>query len=577
MVVIALVIIAAGRLRHVAGGHRLPADRGPRLSAGRRAASGRRFARPHPGHDERRRSDRPPDPRASTRSSPSPASPRSTTMPPSPMPASPTSSSRTGAARGRSEDLAALYPAVSRALSAVEDGRVLVLPPPPIQGIGNAGGFTMQIELRDGSFDLAKLQGSVNAVIAAAETQSGLQRVSTSFRANVPQYQVTVDREKVEALGLTTDAVFQSLASYMGSSYVNQFNKFGRVFQVYVQGDSQFRLTPDAIQSLTVRNANGGMIPIGTVLTVTPSVGPSLISLYNLYPTASIVGVPAADFSSGEAMALMEQIANHTLPRGTGFELDGALLPGAAGRQPDLLGASRLAMLLVYLVLAGQYESWLAPVAVLLAIAAVAGRPGLGDDRAARRQQPLRPDRPGAARRAFGQERDPDRRGGARTARRGPADHGRRARGGPRPLPADPDDVLRLHPRRAAAGVRDRRRRQRAQVDRHHRRSAACSPRPAWRCCSCPPSSSSSSASRSGLAAASSRWRWPPAPDSETRNKMPSTVVAADADRHSLFAMCHGIGEQVAEQLSGSPVIAAHVVALAALRQPALMCLKPSR
>ena len=204
------------------------------------------------------------------------------------------------AARGRSEDLAALYPAVSRALSAVEDGRVLVLPPPPIQGIGNAGGFSMQIELRDGSFDLAKLQGSVNAVIAAAETQSGLQRVSTSFRADVPQYQVTVDRAKAEALGLTTDAVFQSLASYMGSSYVNQFNKFGRVFQVYVQGDSQFRLTPDAIQSLTVtqrqwqhdpdRHGADGYARVS---------GRRCISLYNLYPDRLDRRRAGASFTSG--------------------------------------------------------------------------------------------------------------------------------------------------------------------------------------------------------------------------------------------------------------------------------------
>ena len=124
---------------------------------------------------------------------------------------------------------------------------MLVLPPPPIQGIGNAAGFTMQIELRDGSFDLAKLQGSVNAVVQAAETQSGIQRISAPFRANVPQYRVEVDREKVQALQLTTDQVFSTLASYLGSTYVNQFNKFGRVFQVYVQGDSQFRLTPEAV------------------------------------------------------------------------------------------------------------------------------------------------------------------------------------------------------------------------------------------------------------------------------------------------------------------------------------------
>src|SRR5690606_38439885 len=140
--------------------------------------------------------------------------------------------------RGKGEDLASLYAKLNASLSGLEDGVALVLPPPPIQGIGNASGFTMQIELRDGSFDLSKLQGAVNAVVEKAKTQSGIQRVQTSFRANVPQYRVEIERDKVQNLGLTTDQVFQTLAGYLGSSYVSQFNKFGRVFQVYVQGDA---------------------------------------------------------------------------------------------------------------------------------------------------------------------------------------------------------------------------------------------------------------------------------------------------------------------------------------------------
>jgi HAE1 family hydrophobic/amphiphilic exporter-1 len=268
--------------------------------------------------------------------------------------------------RGEGEDLLSLYTALSRSLSDLKDGQVLVLPPPPIQGIGNAAGFTMQIELRDGSFDFAKLQGTVNAMVQTAETQSGLQRVSAPFRANVPQYKVEIDREKVQTLGLTTDQVFQTLAGYFGSSYVSQFNKFGRVFQIYVQGDAEFRLTPEDISRLTARNLNGDMIPLGTVLTITPSVGPSLISLYNLYPSASIVGVQAAGFSSGDAISLMEQVAADTLPPGTGFDWTGlSFQEKLVANQIYLVFA--LALLLVYLVLAGQYESWLAPVTVLLA------------------------------------------------------------------------------------------------------------------------------------------------------------------------------------------------------------------
>lgn len=268
--------------------------------------------------------------------------------------------------RGKGEDLASLYATLNKSLSGMADGTVLVLPPPPIQGIGNAAGFTMQVELRDGSFDLAKLQGAASALTRAAETQSGIQRVSATFRSNVPQYKVEFDREKVQTLGLTTDQVFQTLAGYLGSTYVSQFNKFGRVFQIYVQGDAQFRLSPEDIGRLTVRNQSGDMIPLSTVLTVTPSVGPSLISLYNLYPTASILGVQAQGFSSGDAIKLMEAAAADTLPPGTGYDWT------ALSFQEKLVGGQiylvfGMALLLVYLVLAGQYESWLAPISILLA------------------------------------------------------------------------------------------------------------------------------------------------------------------------------------------------------------------
>ncbi|TIN05960.1 multidrug efflux RND transporter permease subunit [Mesorhizobium sp.] len=268
--------------------------------------------------------------------------------------------------RGKGEDLASLYATLNKNLSDMGDGTVLVLPPPPIQGIGNAAGFTMQVELRDGSFDLAKLQGAVEAITRTAQTQSGIQRVAAPFRANVPQYTVELDREKVQTLGLTTDQVFQTLAGYLGSTYVSQFNKFGRVFQIYVQGDAQFRLTPENIGRLSVRNQSGDMIPLGTLLTITPSVGPSLISLYNLYPSASIIGVQAQGFSSGDAIKLMEGVAADTLPPGTGYDWTALSFQEKLVRRQIYL-VFGLGLLLVYLVLAGQYESWLAPISILLA------------------------------------------------------------------------------------------------------------------------------------------------------------------------------------------------------------------
>ena len=268
---------------------------------------------------------------------------------------------------GSGADLRSVYANLQGALDKLQDGVALVLIPPPIQGIGNASGFTMQVELRDGSFDYAKLQTITQTIVRDGNTQTGLQRLNSTFRAAVPQVRVVVDRVKAETLNVAVGDVFNVLAGYIGSSYVNQFNKFGRTFQVYVQADSKFRLLPGSIENLYVRSQDNKMVPLGTLVTIQPMVGPSLVGLYNLYPTASIVGGPAAGFSSGEAMNLMEQIADKTLPRGAGFQWT------AMSYQEKLVGNQimyvfGLGMLLVYLCLAGQYESWIAPISVLLAV-----------------------------------------------------------------------------------------------------------------------------------------------------------------------------------------------------------------
>src|SRR6478736_1922177 len=223
-------------------------------------------------------------------------------------------------ARGKGEDLRSLFVGLNEKLSVIEEARILVVPPPPIQGIGNAAGFAMQVQLRDGNADYSKLQAIAGAIVANAQTQSALQRVNAPFRSMVPQLDIEVDRIKTQTLHVTPDQIFSALSSYMGSTYVNQFNKFGRTFQVYAQADAQFGLTPREIANMMVRNSNGDMIPLGTVATITPAVGPSLISLYNLYPAATVIGLPATGYSSGQSMNLMEQIAAKTLPPGTGFE-----------------------------------------------------------------------------------------------------------------------------------------------------------------------------------------------------------------------------------------------------------------
>jgi hydrophobic/amphiphilic exporter-1 (mainly G- bacteria), HAE1 family len=264
-------------------------------------------------------------------------------------------------------NLLVLFPRLSKAFGTVDEAQVLMFPPPPIQGIGNAGGFAMQIELRDGSTDFAKLQSVTSTIVGNAESQSALQHVSTTFRATAPQVRIEVDRAKAQTVHVSVDQVFDTLATYFGSTYVQQFNKFGRVFQVYVQADAAFRLRARDIDNLWVRNQDGNMIPLGTLVTMTPTVGPPLISLYNLYPSSSVLGLPAQGFSSGEALRLMEQNAASTLPPGTTIEWTGmSYQEKIVGHQMYFVFA--MALLLVYLVLAGQYESWWAPLSIIFSV-----------------------------------------------------------------------------------------------------------------------------------------------------------------------------------------------------------------
>ncbi|HMK81960.1 MAG TPA: efflux RND transporter permease subunit, partial [Xanthobacteraceae bacterium] len=269
--------------------------------------------------------------------------------------------------RHKGEDLLSLFLGMNRAMGAVMDARVLVVPPPPIQGVGNASGFTMQIELRDGSFDFSKLQNLTDTVVESAVSQSSFQRVLTTFRADAPQYRIDIDRVKAQTLHVNIDQVFSTLETFMGSAYVVQFNMFGRTFQAYVQADAQFRLRPQDITDLNVRNSQGDIVPLGTLASIVPVTGPPLISLYNLYPASTVIGIPVQGVSSGQGMVLMEQIASRTLPPGTGYEWS------ALSYQEKIVGGQiyyvfGLGLLLVYLVLAGQYESWYAPLAIVLSV-----------------------------------------------------------------------------------------------------------------------------------------------------------------------------------------------------------------
>jgi HAE1 family hydrophobic/amphiphilic exporter-1 len=269
--------------------------------------------------------------------------------------------------RGPSEGLLPIFLNLTKALEAVSEASILIIPPPAIQGIGNAGGFTMMVELRDGSGDLRKLGDITNAIVSDARTQTSLTRVATSFRANVPQLDVEIDRTKAQTLGVTVGQVFTDMASYLGAAYVGQINKFSRTFQVYLQSDGNFRARISDIENLPIRTGNGTMVPLSTLARVNPVTGPSLITLYNLYPAATVLGSQAQGFSSGQALSLMEQVSAANMPPGAAIEWSAmSYQEKAVGNQ--LFYTFALAILLVYLVLAGQYESWYAPITVVLSV-----------------------------------------------------------------------------------------------------------------------------------------------------------------------------------------------------------------
>jgi HAE1 family hydrophobic/amphiphilic exporter-1 len=269
--------------------------------------------------------------------------------------------------RGSGEDLLSIYTKLQAALDALPEARSSVVPPPPIQGLGLAGGFQMQVQLTDGSFDYRKLQQATDHIVRAGNDQHALARLMTPFRAGAPQLKVEFDRRKAETLGVNLGDAFQTVQTYLGSTYVSQFVRFGHTFPVFVQADTTFRLSAEALGALTVRNAAGGLAPISSLASVTPSVGPSLVPLFNLNPSATINGTAAPGYSSGQALELMEAIARATLAPGTSFGWAGVSYQEAQlGNQSYWVFA--LALLLVLLVLAGQYESWSAPLAVVMAV-----------------------------------------------------------------------------------------------------------------------------------------------------------------------------------------------------------------
>jgi len=243
---------------------------------------------------------------------------------------------------------------------------VSVFPPPAVDGLGSAGGFKLMIEDL-GAAGYRQLQEQTDAVVRKGNQTPGLVGLFNSFRASTPQLFVNVDREKAKALGVPLTDVFTTLQAYLGSLYVNDFNLLGRTWQVNVQAEAGYRATADQVKRLKVRNANGEMVPIGTLAVVEDNAGPSMVVRYNTYAAAAINGATAPGVSSGQAIQKMQTVSNDVLPKTMGYEwTELTYLQILAGNTAIIVFA--LAVVLVFLVLAAQYESWALPLAVILVV-----------------------------------------------------------------------------------------------------------------------------------------------------------------------------------------------------------------
>ncbi|MGV1789586.1 efflux RND transporter permease subunit [Rhizobium sp. A37_96] len=260
----------------------------------------------------------------------------------------------------------AIAMALNQKFGVIQDAFIAMFPPPPVNGLGTTGGFKLQIEDRAGLGNQA-LDQAAKAVIAKAYQTPELAGIFSSFQINVPQLFADLDRAKAEQLGVSVTDVFQTLQIYLGSLYVNDFNAFGRTYSVRVQADAKFRAQPEDIGQLKVRSASGQMIPLSALLKVDATTGPERTNRYNGFLAADINGGPAPGFSSGQAQVAIEKILHETLPAGIDFEwTDLTYQQILAGNSSVVVFP--LALLLVFLVLAAQYESLTLPLAIVMIV-----------------------------------------------------------------------------------------------------------------------------------------------------------------------------------------------------------------
>jgi HAE1 family hydrophobic/amphiphilic exporter-1/multidrug efflux pump len=248
----------------------------------------------------------------------------------------------------------------------IKEGLVLAFAPPPIFGLGNAGGFEFYIQNR-GEGGPQRLAQEMGKFLAAANKDPQLAGVQTLWRAGVPQLHVDVDREKAKALGVPLNDLFDTLSATLGSYYVNDFNKFGRTWQVLMSAEPSFRMRPDSIGELYVRSEKGGMVPLRALANVNFTSGPDALDRFNNLPAVKLLGQGAPGVSSGQAIQVVERIADQVLPPDFGYDWGGASFQEkkSSGTSSLALG---LAAIMVFLILAAQYEKWSLPLSVMMAL-----------------------------------------------------------------------------------------------------------------------------------------------------------------------------------------------------------------
>ncbi|MBU4156748.1 MAG: efflux RND transporter permease subunit, partial [Alphaproteobacteria bacterium] len=255
---------------------------------------------------------------------------------------------------------------LNQKFAGIQDAFIAMFPPPPVNGLGSTGGFKLQIEDRAG-LGYQALDEATKAFLGKAYQTPELAGLFSSFQINVPQLYADLDRSKAEQLGVSVTDVFETLQIYLGSLYVNDFNAFGRTYSVRVQADAAFRARPEDIGQLKVRSRSGQMIPLSALLKVDSTTGPERTTRYNGFLSADINGGPAPGFSSGQAQAAVERIADETLPNGITFEWTDLTYQQILAGNSSIV-VFPLALLLVYLVLAAQYESLTLPIAIVMIV-----------------------------------------------------------------------------------------------------------------------------------------------------------------------------------------------------------------